>query len=351
MSTFICRFKLTLLLCLFVALSAHAANPTQSAFGHIDRFNIGGAGGWDLLAYQSSNKALFISRSDRVLVFSTKTGNVIKEIPSTAGVHGIAVADDLGLGFTSNGKTNSVTVFDLASLNTVDEIKGTGENPDAIVYDPRSKRVFTLNGRGQNATVINAVTKSIIATIALPGKPELAALDGKGNVFVNLEDKNSIARIDISKSIVTAVWPLEGCEGPTGLAIDKRHERLFSVCDNHVMVITDARSGKKVSAVPIGNGPDGVVFDAKRALIISSNGEGTLSVIHETSPNRYSLVATLPTQKGARTIALDETTHQAYLVTSEFGPPPAATAEQPRPRPSQIPDTFSVLVVNLDGTY
>jgi len=351
MFTFFNRIAVTTLLALLAIETASASKPAPSAFGKVDRITVGGTGGWDLLAFQPAGQHLFISRSDRVQVFDSMSGKLIKEISGTSGVHGIAVADNLGLGFTSNGKTNSVTVFDLASLNVMDEIKGTGENPDAILYDPKSKRVFAFNGRSQNASVIDAVTKSIISTIALPGKPELPVLDGKGHIFVNLEDKNSIAKIDIGSLAVTATWVMDACEGPTGLAMDTKHDRLFSVCNNHKMVVVNAVSGKTVGEVAIGGGPDGVVFDAKRALIVSSNGEGSLSVIHEEAPGRYKPVATITTLRGARTIALDESHHIVYLVTSEFGPPPAATAEQPHPRPSQIAGTFSVLVVNLNGTY
>ena len=336
--------------CVLTTQVADARKAAPSGAAKVEHFIVGGVGGWDLLAFQSGRKQLFISRSDRVQVFDSRSGKVIKEIPGTAGVHGIALATDLGLGFTSNGQSNSVTVFELDSLSVIDEIKDTGEKPDAILYDPSTQRVFTFNGRSHNVTVINAVTKNIITSIALSGKPELAVLDGKGNIFVNIEDKNSIAKINIAESTVTAEWPLIGCEAPTGLAIDAKHGRLFSVCDNHKMVVVDASSGKTVSEVAIGDGPDGVVFDAKRALVVSSNGEGTLSVIHQASPDHYLPVATIPTQKGARTIALDETTHQVYLVTSEFGPPLSATPEQPHPRAPQIAGTFSVLMVSIDGT-
>jgi len=322
-----------------------------STFGKVERTTIGGSGGWDLLAVDATRHRLFISRSDRVTVFDTETNKVIKEISGTSGVHGIAIADDLGLGFTSNGQSNSVTVFDLESLTVAQEIKGLGENPDAIIYDAHSKRVFCFNGRGKNVTVINAVTKSVVGNITLPGKPELAVSDGKGHVFVNLEDKNSIARIDIANSTVTATWTMEQCESPTGLAIDAKRHRLFSVCENHKMAVVDAVSGKTVGHVAIGGGPDGVAFDNQRALVISSNGEGNLSVIHEASADQFKPVATIATQKGARTIAIDEVHHVAYSVTAEFGPPPPATADRPHPWPSQVPDTFTVVAVHLEGGY
>jgi DNA-binding beta-propeller fold protein YncE len=331
----------------FATQATQAQTITAPVTGNVTHYAVGGIGGWDLLAVQPEKNRLFISRSDRVQVFETQSGKVVKEIPGTSGVHGIALANELGLGFTSNGQSNSVTVFDLNSLNVIGEIKGIGAKPDAILYEPHSKRVFVFNGRSRGVTVIDAVTKKIVSTIALPGKPELAVLDGKGNIFVNIEDKNSISKVDVLGSKVTVEWPLTGCEGPTGLAIDARHDRLFAVCDNHKMVVVDANSGAIVSEVGIGARPDGAAFDSKLSLVLSSNGDGTLSAIHEESPDHYSPVATISTQKGARTIALDEKTHRAYLVTSEFGPTPPATAEQPHPRPIQIPGTFAVLVVDL----
>jgi len=327
--------------------AAQAQTVRAPASGNVTRFIVGGIGGWDLLAVQPDKNWLFISRSDRVQVFDTLSGKVVKEIPGTSGVHGIALANELGLGFTSNGQSNSVTVFDLNSLNIVGEIKGMGEKPDAILYEPRSKRVFVFNGQSSNVTVIDAVTKNVVGTIALPGKPELAVSDGKGNIFVNIEDKNSIAKFDVLGTKVTAEWPLSGCKGPTGLAIDARHDRLFAVCDNRKMVVVDANSGMIVSEVGIGERPDGAAFDSKLSLVLSSNGDGTLSVIHEESPDHYSPVATISTQKGARTMVLDEKTHLAYLVTSEFGPMPPTKDKQPRPRPIPIPGTFGVLAVDL----
>ena len=331
----------------FAMQATQAQTVTAPVTGNVTHFTVGGIGGWDLLAVQPEKNRLFISRSDRVQVFDTQLGKVVKEIPGTSGVHGIALANELGLGFTSNGQSNSLTVFDLNSLNVIGEIKGMGEKPDAILYESRSKRVFVFNGRSSNVTVIDAVTKNIVSTIALPGMPELAVFDCKGNLFVNIEDKNSISRIDVLNSKVTAAWPLTGCEGPTGLAIDVKHDRLFAVCDNHKMVVVNANSGSIVSEVGIGERPDGAAFDSKLSLVLSSNGDGTLSVIHENSPDQYSPVATISTKKGARTIALDETTHRAYLVTSEFGQTPPATTEQPHPRPVHIPGTFAVYVVDL----
>jgi len=351
MNSVVLKYLLAAITCVLSIASADTRTTAASTFGKVDRVVVGGAGGWDLLAFHTARQHLFISRGDRVQVFDATTGKIIRDIHGTSGVHGISLAEDLGLGFTSNGQTNSVTVFELESLNVVDEIKGTGENPDAILYDATSKRVFTFNARSQNVTVINAVNKSIVTSIALPGQPELAVLDGKGHIFVNLEDKNAITRIDIASSTVSATWLLDHCESPTGLAIDVKHTRLFSVCENHKMVVTDAGSGKAIAEVDIGGGPDGVVFDAKRGLVISSNGEGSLSVIHEATPNQYVQVATIPTQKGARTITLDEVHHVAYLVSAEFGSSPPVTADKPQPRPSQIPGTFSVLAVNVDQQH
>ncbi len=349
MATAIFRSLIAIAVLVATTPVADAQNAMPPGKAKVAHFVVGGAGGWDLLAFQAERQRLFISRSDRVQVFDGPSGKVIKEIPGTAGVHGIALANELGFGFATNGQSNSVAVFGLDSLRVVDQINGVGEKPDAILYDPVSKRVFAFGGRSHSATVIDAVNKRIVGTIVLPGKPELAVLDGKGSVFVNIEDKNSIARIDIAESTVTSVWPIGTCEGPTGLAIDTQHGRLFAVCGNRKMVIVDAGSGKVVSEVGIGERPDGAVFDSRLGLALSSNGDGTLSVIRQGNHDQYSLVATIATQKGARTMALDEATHRVYLVTSQFGPPPPASNERPHPRPSQIPGTFSVLVVDIGG--
>ena len=325
-----------------VSIAAGASAPNMAVLQH---WKLGGAGGWDYLAVDAKGR-LFISRSTRVDVVSVKSGQLIGSIPDTDGVHGIAFAPDLNRGFTSNGRANSVTAFDLDTLKVIKEAKVSGRNPDAILYEPAGKHVFTFNGASKDVTVLDASSLAVIATIPVPDKPEFAAQDGRGQIFVNIEsDPGQMLVIDAQKLTVKSTWPLPGCNSPSGLAIDSTHRRLFSVCDGKVMAVTDAVNGKQVALVPIGEHPDAAGYDQKRGLVYSSNGEGTLSVVRQDSGDRYSVVQTVMTQRGARTMAIDAATGKVYLVTADFGPPPAATAEQPHPRPALIPDSFVVLEV------
>jgi YVTN family beta-propeller protein len=320
-----------------------AAAPNMEV---LQSWKLGGAGGWDYLTVDSAKKRLFISRATRVDVVSLESGKLVGSIPDTQGVHGIALAPGLNRGFTSNGRANTVTVFALDTLKVIQEAKVSGRNPDAILYEPSGKHVFTFNGASKDVTVLDASSLAVIATIPVPDKPEFAAQDGRGQIFVNIEsDPGQMVVIDTQKLTVKSTWPLPGCNSPSGLAIDSAHRRLFSVCDGKVMAVTDAVSGKQAALVPIGEHPDAAAYDKKRGLAFSSNGEGTLSVVHEDSADGYTVVQTLPTQRGARTMALDEATGKVYLVTADFGPAPAATADQPHPRPTLAPDSFVVLVV------
>src|SRR5450631_290108 len=320
-------------------------NPVARDFGVVDRVKIGGAGGWDFITFDAQYQRLFISRGDRVQVWGAQSKRVESEISGTSGVHGIALANDLQLGFTSNGRGNSVSVFRLGDLKVTDTIDVQALNPDAILYEPLFKRVYTFNGRSADATVIDAVSLKVLSKIALGGKPEVAVNDGAGHLFVNLEDTSEIVMIDEAASQVRARWPLAPCTEPTGLAIDVAHKRLFSVCSNHLMVILDSETGRVVSQVPIGEEPDSAGFDAGLGLAFSSNGDGSLTMVHEDGPDRFSVAATLATQKRARTMSLDPTMHHVYLVSADFGPAPDATPTNPKPRPPMIADTFTVLVV------
>ncbi len=326
-----------------VSMGASASGASMAVQQH---WKLGGAGGWDYLTMDSAKGRLFISRATRVDVISIESGKLIGSIPDTQGVHGIALAPGLNRGFTSNGRANSVTVFDLDTLKVIQEAKVPGRNPDAILYEPAGKHVFTFNGASKDVTVLDASSLAVLATIPVPDKPEFAAQDGRGQIFVNIEsDPGQMVVIDSQKLTIKSTWPLPGCNSPSGLAIDSAHGRLFSVCDGKVMAVTDAVNGKQVALVPIGEHPDAAGYDQKRGIVYSSNGEGTLSVVHQDAADRYSVVQTLPTQRGARTMALDEATGKVYLATADFGPAPAATAEQPHPRPALIPDSFVVLVV------
>ena len=325
-----------------LATASAAAVPEYKV---LDKATLGGEGGWDLLSVDGAAHRLYVARATRVMVVDTDGVKLVGEVPDTAGVHGVAIASDLGRGFTSNGRTSSSTIFDLKTLKPVGEAK-TGENPDEIVYDPSTHRVFAFNGRSHDVTVIDARDGKVAATIPLGGKPELAVADGKGSVFVNLEDKGEVVAIDAGALKVRAHWPLAPCEEPTGLAIDVAHRRLFSACGNKMMAVVDADSGRVVTTVPTGGGADGAAFDPDRQLAFIPNGaDGTLTVVREVSPDKFEVVQTLPTQRGARTITLDPRTHRLFLVTAQFGPPPSPTPELPRPRPAMVPGTFQVLVV------
>ncbi len=332
--------SLALLLTLSPALFA-ADNSNYQVTNH---FAVGGGGGWDYLTFDPDGARLFITRGTHVMVLDTATGKSLGDIPDTPGVHGVALATDLGLGITSNGKAGTLSIFDLKSLRKTGEVKA-GSKPDAILYDPPSHLVFAFNGKSQNTTVVDPAKAAVIATIPLGGAPEFAATDLRGHVFVNIEDKNEIAEIDVQNKTVLAHWPLKGCDSPTGLAIDRKNDRLFSVCADQVMTVLDATNGSLVATLPIGKHPDAAAFDPELGLAFSSNGDGTLTVVHQDSPNHYSVVQNLATAFGARTMALDPKSHTLYLVTAKFGALPEPPAETPHPRPAMIPDSFEVLVV------
>ena len=301
--------------------------------------------GWDYLTFEQGGHRLFVAHGSRVLVVDTDKLAVTGEVADTPGVHGIALAADLGRGYVSAGRAGFVVVFDLKTLARLKEIKVTGENPDAILYDPATHRVFTFNGRGRNATAIDARSDEVVGTVALDAKPEFAATDGKGRVYVNLEDRNSLAALDPHKVAVLSTWPLPGCEEPSGLAIDAAHGRLFPVCGNKVMAVVDAASGKLLGTAPIGAGVDAAAYDPGTRLAFASCGEGVLTVVRIGSSGRPEVVQSVTTQRGARTMALDLEKHSVYLVTADFLPPPPATAEQPHPRPSIVPGSFRLLVL------
>ena len=327
-----------------LVLLASAAGPVQYELKQ--KFTLGGEGGWDYLTYDPSSKHLFISRGTRVMVVDPEKGTVVGEIPNTTGVHGIAIAHDVGKGFTSNGRENTITVFDLKDLKETAKIKLEGaENPDAIIYDPASKRVFAFNGRSKNATVIDAAKGTVVSNIPLDGKPEFAAADGKGKVYVNIEDKAEVQAIDALKASVQNTWKIEGCEEPSGLAMDQKNRRLFAGCGNKVMAIVDADSGKVVTTLPIGEGVDATGFDPGTGLAFSSNGDGTLTVIHEDSKDKFSVAQNATTQKRARTMALNPGNHEVYLVTADFEEPATPPANGQRPRPTMKPGTFTLLVM------
>ncbi len=339
--------RLLCLLCLVPLGAAQAAGAPHYRITH--QVSLPGDEGWDYLLFDQEGRRLFVSHGSRVLVVDADKLTVTGEIPDTPGVHGIALAPDLGRGYVSAGRSGSVVVFDLKTLARLKEIKVTGDNPDAILYDPATHRVFTFNGRGRNATAIDARTDEILGTIPLDAKPEFAATDGKGRVYVNLEDKNSLAALDAQKVTVLSTWPLAGCEEPSGLALDAVHGHLLPVCGNKVMAVVDAASGKLLGTAPIGAGVDAAAFDPGTGLAFASCGEGVLTVVHIGSSGRPEVVQSATTQRGARTMALDLAKHRVFLVTADFSPPPPATAEQPHPRPSIVPGSVRLLVLESDS--
>jgi len=327
----------------FVLLLTTFVPAADSGYHLIDTYKLGGDGGWDYLTLDSASRRLYISRATHVMVIDVDSGKAVGDIPDTPGVHGIALAPELGRGFVSNGREGTVTIFDLQTLKLIAKVKA-GENPDAILYDPATKRVFTFNGRSHDSTAIDAANGTVLGTIKLEGKPEFAASDGRGEIFVNIEDKSQIDAIDPSKLDVRARWPLAPCEEPSGLAIDRKNRRLFAGCDNKMMAVVDADSGKVIATPAIGEGVDADAFDPGTALAFASCGDGHLTVVQEDSPSQFSVRENVSTQEGARTMALDEKTHKVFLVTAKFGPPPAATADNPHPRHTILPDSFVVLV-------
>jgi DNA-binding beta-propeller fold protein YncE len=330
-------------LALLVAAAALAASGP--GYKVANTYAVGGDGGWDYLTADAAARRLYISRGTHVIVLDLDSGKTVGDIADTPGVHGIALAPELGRGFVSNGREGTVSIFDLKTLATTSKVK-VGENPDAILYDPATKRVFTFNGRSQDSTAFDAAKGTVLGTIKLDGKPEFAASDGKGEIFVNIEDKSELTAIDPSKLEVKAKWPLAPCESPSGLSIDRKNRRLFVGCDNKMMAVVNADTGKVLATPVIGDGVDATTFDDETGLAFASCGEGVLTVVREESPDKFSVAENVPTQPGARTLALDSKTHNVYVVTAKFGPPLPATADNPHPRRTVLPDSFVVLAVS-----
>ncbi len=315
----------------------------QQPYKVLDKWKIGGDGGWDYLLADPPVHRLYITRGPQVLVIDTQTGKQVGAIGGLHGTHGIALDTAGKFGYISDGGGNAVVVFDRATLATVATIPTGGQNPDGIVFEPATQTIWAFDGRSKDAAVIDAATRKVVANIPLPGKPEFPAVDGKGIVFDNIEDKSEIVRLDAHTKTLTATWPLTKCEGPSGLSFDVAGARLFPVCDKQMEVV-DSNSGKPLAAPAIGDGPDAAGWDPVHKLAFASCGEGVLSVVDTSKPD-YPTIETLPTQRGARTMAYDSAADRLYLVTAEFGPRPAATPDNPHPRPAIVPDSFTVLVI------
>lgn len=335
--------KLALTASFACALLAPSVASAQKPYSVQARWTVGGDGGWDYLTADAGAHRLYVTHGTRVEVLDTNSGKVVGNIQGLQGIHGVALDSAGKYGYISDGRAGTVVVFDRASLKTLASIP-VGTNPDGILFEPVTKTVWAFNGRSSDVSVIDTATRKVIATIALPGKPEFPVADGKGTIFDNIETKNSIVRLDAKTKTLTATWPLTNCESPSGLAIDQAGRRLFTVCDGKMMNVVDANSGKVLATPAIGDGPDAAGYDAAHKLAFASNGDGTLTVV-DASKNTYPVLQNVATQKGARTMSLDTATGRIYLVTAEFGPKPAATATNPRPRPAILPGSFTVLVV------
>src|SRR5436190_3262296 len=329
------------------AAPAPAAPPAVSSGYKLaaTAISLPGDSGWDYLAVDAAGRRLYVSHGDRVAVIDADKLQPVAEIPGLTGVHGIALAPELQRGFISNGKSSTITVFDTGTNVKTGEWKSSGENPDAILYEPKTSRVFAFNGRSANATVFDAKTGNVVATLALGGKPEFATADLQGKVFVNIEDTSELAILDAAKATVLSRHALAPCEEPTGMAIDRAHGRLWISCSNQLADVVDTTSGKVLATLPSGDSSDGAAFDPGTGYAFTSNGEGTLSVLGETSPGHFARIENLTTKKGARTLTLDEKTHRIFLSTADLGPAPAPTPETPHPRPAIKPASFTVLVV------
>ena len=327
---------------LVAALLTPAFLSAQGPYKVLDTWKLGGEGGWDYLSIDPATRRLYITRGARVDAVDTTTGKVVGSISGLHGTHGVAFDDTGKYGYISDaGGANQVVVFDRSTYATVATIPA-GTGPDAILFEPVTKTVWSFNGRSKDATVIDTATQKVLATVALPGRPEFPVADGKGFVYDNIEDKSEIAKIDAKTRTVAATWPA-GCEGPSGMAIDASGGRLFAVCDKKMSVV-DTATGKVLGTPEIGDGPDAASYSPKQKVAFASCGDGTLHVI-DASNSAYKALQALPTAKRARTMTYDTATDRAYLVTAEFGMTPPATTENPRPRPSIVPGSFQVIVV------
>jgi len=318
---------------------------SQAQTYHVaDHWKIGGEGGWDYLLSDDAAHRLYVTHGPRVEVVDTLTGKPIGAVTGLKSTHGVALNPDGKTGYISDGAGNAIVIFDRKTLSVTATVPA-GRNPDGITYESATKTVWAFNGRSKDVSVLDATTQQVVATIALPGKPEFPQVDGRGNVFVNIEDQNQIVKLDANTKKVATTWSLTGCDSPSGMAIDRAAHRLFSVCDGKKMAISDYGLDKVIGLASIGDSPDAAGFDAKTGLAFSSNGEGTLSVIDTRKPG-YPAVQTVTTAKGARTMAYDASTGKIFLSAAHFGPTPAPTAAVPRPRPVALPGSFEIIVVS-----
>ena len=320
-----------------------ATVPGASGYRLAATWKPGGEGGWDYLAFDPEAHRLYVTRTDRVQVIDGDKGTVIGEVPGLDGGHGVALAPEFNRGFATSGRSGTVIVFDLQTLRPIGEPVAVGKKPDAILYEPLTKHVFTFNGESEDASVIDAATAKVVATLPLGGGPEFAAADGKGGLFVNLEEQSKTLAIDAQKNTVTQRWPLAPGESPSGLALDPARHRLFAGCHNQQMVVLDAESGQVLATPAIGQGVDACAFDPGTGFAFASCGDGTLTVVKEEPAGEFRVVEHVPTKKSARTMALDPATHAVYVAAADFEPAPTPAPDAPRARPKMVPGTFVIL--------
>ena len=322
-----------------------AASRAAGASGYhlAATWKVGGDGGWDYLSVDPQAHRLYVTRPDRVQVLDTETGAIVGEVPGLDGTHGVALVTDIHRGFASSGKSDTVLVFDLETLKKVGDPIPVGNKPDAIIYDPASRRVFAFNGRSDNASVIDAASAKVIATIPLGGGPEFAVSDGRGTVFVNLEEQSETVAIDVKTNAVIHRWPLAPGEGPSGISMDAARGRVFAGCHNEQMIVLDAGTGKVLGNPAIGKGVDACAFDPGTGFAFASNGDGTLTVIKEEPQGEFRVIANVLTKKSARTMALDPLTHAIYLAAADLEPAPTPAPGAEHVRPKMIPGTFVIL--------
>lgn len=332
-------------LILSAALLAAGGHHLRAQAYHVAHtYTLGGDGGWDYLSLDTVGHRLFVARQDRVMVIDPASGKVLAEIPGLNRAHGVAFDYADGKGFATSGGDSSVVIFDLKTLQVTGRTIAAPD-ADAVLFDPATKRIFTFNGDSRSSSVLDAASGKKIGTVDLGGGPEFGVSAGDGKLYVNLEDSSAVDEIDASTMKVVRRWSLAPCQSPSGLAIDRAHHRLFSGCHNQVMAISDAQAGKVVATVPIGQGVDANRFDPGTQLAFASTGDGNITVVHEDGPDTYTVVANVPTKRGARTMEVDLSSHVVYTVTADFGPMPAPTANLPRPRPPILPGTFALLVL------
>ena len=323
--------------------STQISAQTSGGYRLLNKIVLGGEGGWDYLFDDAKAHRLYVSHAAKVVVVDTETDKVVGEVANLSGVHGITTAEEFGRGFISEGRADQVTIFDLKTLKTLDTVK-VGKNPDCIMYDEFSKRVFAFNRGDSSVSAIDAKTGKVVGTTDLGGHPEFAVTNEKGMIFVNLDNKSEVVGFDAKTLAVKNRFPIAPGEDNSGLAIDTKNHRLFIVCDNKKMIVMNYDNGKVVAELPIGEGTDAAAFDADKKLAFSSNGEGNLTVVKEDSADKFSVMENVTTQRGARTMTVDTKTHKLYLATAQFGETPAATKENPRPRPALVKDSFVILV-------